>query len=420
MVSKSEFYPPQLNPTLVRFVQAIAPPVAHWLYWFEIDISDADVERLEQLRDQRLLLTPNHPTFHDPMVMFTLSAKIKQSFHYLAAHETFENASTVFFISSQASILQGLSHSKLFVRFFRWCLQGLGMYSVRRGLPDRPSIVKTIELFCQPAAHLVIFPEGGCSFQNDTVMPFRSGGIQLAFKAMERLVKEGQEVPDLYVLPVTIKYHYTEDMQLVLHATLARLEQALDLPVQAELDNYVRLRQVAAAVLERIEAEYQFDRTAVADKSWNERIEALKLQVIAAYEKQLNLASSGDSMIRERVYRIQHTLKTKADEINFGSAFDPEPIQKGMSRLLNFDAIYDGYVANCPTPERFLDTLIRLEREVFNIDQPPPKGFRRAYIQLSDPINLKDYYEAYCRDRNSVIQQVTTKAHDAVQAKLIP
>lgn len=420
MASKSEFYPPRLNPTLVRFIQAIAPPVARWLYWFQIDISEADAERLEQLRDQRLLLTPNHPTFHDPMVMFTLSAKIKQPFHYLAAHETFENASTVFFISSKASILQGLSHSKLFERFFRWCLQGLGMYSVRRGLPDRPSIVQTIELFCQPAAHLVIFPEGGCSFQNDTVMPFRAGGIQLAFKAMERLVKNGQEVPDLYLLPVTIKYHYIEDMQPVLHDTLARLEQALNLPTKTELDNYARLRQVAAAILEQIETEYQFDRTAVADKPWNDRIEALKLQVIEAYEKQLHLASASDSMIRERVYRIQHTLKTKVDDMTFPADFDPERIQKGMSRLLNFDAIYDGYVANCPTPERFLDTLIRLEREVFDIDQPPPKGFRRAHIQLSDPINLKDHYDAYCRDRNSVIQQITAQAHDAVQAQLGP
>ncbi|MGP1386056.1 MAG: lysophospholipid acyltransferase family protein [Thainema sp.] len=420
MASRSEFYPPRLNPSLVRFVQAIAPAVARWLYWFQIDISDADLERLEQLRGQRLLLTPNHPTFHDPMVIFTLSAKIKQSFHYLAAYETFENASTVFFISSQAPFLSGFSHNKLFEKFFQWCLQGLGMYSVRRGLPDRPSIMQTIELFCQPATHLVIFPEGGCSFQNDTVMPFRSGGFQLALKALERLSKEGQEIPNLYVLPVTIKYHYTQDMQPVMRETLARLEQALDLPVQNQLDNYIRLRQVAAAVLARIEAEYHFDSTTVADKSWNERIAALKLQVIQAYEAQLNLSSASDSMIRERVYRIQYALKTKVDEMNFSADFDPERIQKGMSRLLNFDAIYDGYVANCPTPERFLDTLIRLEREVFNIDQPPPKGFRRAQIQLGEPINLKDHYEAYSCDRNSVIQQVTTAAHDAVQSKLVP
>ncbi|NJN24473.1 MAG: hypothetical protein HC810_08915 [Acaryochloridaceae cyanobacterium RL_2_7] len=58
---------------------------------------------------------------------------------------------------------------------------GLGVYSVRRGQSDRPSMKETLSLLCQRDAHLVIFAEGGCSFQNDTVMPFRPGAIQLAF-----------------------------------------------------------------------------------------------------------------------------------------------------------------------------------------------------------------------------------------------
>lgn len=87
--------------------------------------------------------------------MFLLSARLGEVFHYLVAHEAF----------------QGLQGRLLTTR--------LGAYSIRRGLGDRRSVAQTLELLMQPACRLVVFPEGGCSFQNDTVMPFR-GGVDLS------------------------------------------------------------------------------------------------------------------------------------------------------------------------------------------------------------------------------------------------
>ena len=40
-----------------------------------------------------------------------------------------------------------------------------------------------------------------------------------------------------------------------------------------------------------------------------------------------------------------------------------------LERLINFISISDGYVAEEPSPERFLDVILRLEREVFDSDQ---------------------------------------------------
>jgi 1-acyl-sn-glycerol-3-phosphate acyltransferase len=57
----------------------------------------------------------------------------------------------------------------------------------------------------------VFFPEGGCSFQNDTVMPFRVGALQMAFHSLQQAIKQGEVPPDLYVAPVAIKYHYTSE-----------------------------------------------------------------------------------------------------------------------------------------------------------------------------------------------------------------
>ncbi|MBW4574819.1 MAG: hypothetical protein KME08_05985 [Aphanothece sp. CMT-3BRIN-NPC111] len=65
-------------------------------------------------------------------------------------------------------------------------------------------------------------------------------------------------------------------------------------------------------------------------------------------------------------------------------------IYKATTRLLNFDAIYDGYAAALPTSERFLETLIRLDGEVFGICQPTSKGHRKAIARIGEPVSLKD------------------------------
>ena len=91
---------------------------------------------------------------------------------------------------------------------------------------------------------------------------------------------------------------------------------------------------------------------------------------------------------------------------------------KAAWRVLNFDAIYDGYVAASLTPERFLDTLIRLERDVFNIDKPRPKGHRQALLHVAQPINLKDWFADYQQNRTVIVNTVTQKIHQTVQQKL--
>ncbi len=85
---------------------------------------------------------------------------------------------------------------------------------------------------------------------------------------------------------------------------------------------------------------------------------------------------------------------------------------------MNFDAIYDGYVAQNPTQERFLDTLTRLEREVFDIDKPPPKGHRQARVKIGEPLNLKDVFADYQRDRAYTVNAVMLEIQQAVQKNL--
>ncbi|MGI0489885.1 lysophospholipid acyltransferase family protein [Pantanalinema rosaneae CENA516] len=394
--SRSDFFPPQLNLPFVRFAQLIAPGGAYLLYQIELDIDYDSLNRLITLRDQQVLLLPNHPTFQDPIAVFLLSGKLGQKFYYLAAYEQFQG---------------------ILGKIFQW----LGVYSIRRGLADRASIAQTLELLTQPGCHLVIFPEGGCSFQNDTVMPFRSGAVQLAFQAINRSVKQGNPIPDLYVVPISIKYRYTQDMTAVIDHTLQRLERALN--VTSGSNRYERLRAIGERVLTQIEQEYGIENHATEPKSWDQRIARLKAYVLTSCEHQLGLMSAPSELDRERVYKIQYALQEKAEALDTSvtevqTLRNLEAMRWSMIRMLNFDALYDGYVADDPTPERFLDTLIRLEREVFKIDQPPPKGHRRALLRTGEPINLKDYFAAYQQNRSETIATLVKQFQQTVQSNL--
>ncbi len=403
---RPNFYPPRLNPFLVRLAQFIAPFVARWFFQFELVVSPDCLEKIRSLKNQRLLLLPNHPTFQDPIVMFVLSAKLGQTFYYLAAYDLLSKP------------LGGI-------------FQRLGVYSIRRGLVDRPSIAQTLELLTQPGCRLVVFPEGGCSFQNDTVMPFRVGAVQIAFQAMSKTVKQGEALPDFYALPVSIKYRYTQDMNSAIAQTLDRLEQALDLKVVSSSSPYQRLRAIAERVLVKVEQDYGLHTPETNQRHWEQRISLLRTHILKNCEQQLAIASNPNELARERTYRIEYALmKTKADELESSEAMPEsdmlegdrassfELIEKSVKRLLNFDAIYDGYVAENPTQERFLDTLTRLEREVFDIDKPPPKGHRQATVKIGEPFNLKDVFADAKRDRAYTVNAVMLKIQQAVQNNL--
>ncbi len=93
-------------------------------------------------------------------------------------------------------------------------------------------------------------------------------------------------------------------------------------------------------------------------------------------------------------------------------------IASRANKIDTFDAIYDGYVAEKPTPERFLDTLTRLEREVFDIDKPPPKAYRQAIVKIGEPVNLRDIFADYQRDRAYTANAVMLNIQQAVQKNL--
>jgi len=402
------FYPPKQKPLMIRLVQSISYPLARVLYQFRISVSEADIGKVREIDDSRLVYVCNHPTLEDGISLFVLSARLGQLLHYIVARESFKG-------------LMG------------WFIQRLGCYSIRRGVGDRTSISQTLSLLKEPQCRLVIFPEGGCSYQNDTIMPFRPGAIQLPMSVLAQLAKKTPDaIPDLYVVPLSLKYRYIQPMQRVIDQTLSRLEAHLKLSASA-LDNgvkdransdlmsdYQRLRQIAHQVILQIEDEAGL--THMTQLDWNARIDRLREAFIDRCESALNIEPNLNLPIRERVYKVQALLEEVSPVEKpkpmaaHGDSWDS--LYWDTVRLLNFDAIYDGYVAESPTPERFLDTLTRLEREVFHIEHAQPKAPRRACFHIGDPINLKDYMADYKRDRAGTVDLLAQQLRTLMQANL--
>lgn len=391
MMNKPDFFPTKTQPMLVRFMQSISYWIARLRYQLKLRVSEEDLGKIRALGDARIVLMPNHPTFDDGLVVFLFAAQLGEIFNYLVAHENFTGRLAGF-------------------------LQRTGCYSIRRGLGDRQSISHTLELLKQERSRMVIFPEGGCSFQNDAIMPFRPGAIQLPFQAMQAIAKKTDAFPPCYLVPISIKYRYLKSGEDIVEKSLRGLEQHFGITPTSK-DFYPRLRAVAAPVLEQFETEYNLKPAATAD--WNDRINNIRSAALQLCQDQLEISFPDDFPLRERVYKMQAMLIEKADDEFALDLVTQEKLHQATVRLLNFDAMYDGYVGDYPTIERFIDTLTRLEREVFKVEIPKPKGLHEGYLKVGTPVNLQDYAEQYKGDRQGTVTQLTEQMQFQVQNNLL-
>lgn len=365
-----------------------------------IEIEPSELALLRNLKGERCLLLPSHCGGFEPPIVLKLARILGMKFNYLAAVETFDRS-----------------------RFNAWFMRGIGAYSVIRGAADRPSFLMTKRLLVEGRRWLVIFPEGHSVWQNDTVIPFQQGVLQLAFKAYEEVAAE-RATPSLRCIPLAIKYVYREDMRLAMDAALQRLEGALFAEPPPPAAPYERLRRVGERILAANERKHQV--TAGAQDSLDLRIERLKELALREVESQLGLVPRADQTPLDRI----RALFVSADQIvqaePAASAYERRLLserQRAVSllyddlwRMLQFVAIYGGYVREARTVERFMDMLGLLEMEVFGVRRF--YGKRRAVLSVGEPVDLKDRFAAYRENKRKEVHALTLDLEHSVRAML--
>ncbi len=367
-----------------------------------VDYEPDDLERMRSLASHRVLITPNHPTNDEPALLFHLSCAVGQPFLFLACREAFDP-------------LWGL---------WGGVIRRVGAFSVVRGTADRASFRATRELLARPGAKVVVFPEGEVYSQNDTLLPFHGGVFQLAFWALEDLKKAGDREP-LYVLPVALKYRFTQDMRPALMASLARLEKFNGLESGACDDPYQRLRRVGIAMLRSVEREYRLPTTKddSLEADLTPRLNAIKEAILDRVATAAGVALPKGETLPERMRSLIHIIETVTrEEPQVSTPYDRElkrqqreralPLLRDLHRLANYIALYDGYVREEPTPERMADTLQRLEREIFG--KAILTGPRRCRIRVGEPINLAARYDAYQTGKRAEVARVTHEVEQTV------
>jgi hypothetical protein len=78
-----------------------------------------------------------------------------------------------------------------------------------------------------------------------------------------------------------------------------------------------------------------------------------------------------------------------------------------LDRVVNFIAIYDGYLKENLTQERYSDILDRLEREILRTREPSFRGPRRVLVDVGQAISVRELYPSYKSEKRATIAKVT-------------
>jgi len=394
------FHPPKNNRFLIWLVKQMVLPIMlrRVPRIVEVEVKEEDLSRLRELKNHRVVLTPNHSGGKEPYILFYLSKMLGEELNYLTAKEVFERSFPI-----------------------GWLIQRLGAYSIVRGTPDRNSFRVTRQLLAEGKRWLVIFPEGAACGQNDTVMPFHQGTAQFAFWAYEDLAKQGN-LPPLYFVPIAIKYVYLRDMHREIDGSLRRLERELFPAPSLQPSNlYHRLRSAGETVLSANERKHNVHPRKEA--SLDERIQHMKELIVSRVASALGISPPADRPLLDRIRELFNAI----DQIVYSELEGPDYERKlhqihqrevrglydDLSRVLRFVALYDGYVRETLTAERFLDVLGLLEDEVFG--RRRNWGPKKALVKVGEPLNLIQYYQGYKSDKRGTLQEVTAALESSVR-----
>jgi hypothetical protein len=394
------FVPPGNNRPVIGFVNAALPTLANFIAGIrDTQVSPEDLARLKELRSQRAILAPNHPTGNDPVVILWLSRMLGEPFNYLCAREVLEGPKG-------------------------WLLNQLGAYSVIRGVPDRESLRYTRRLLAERDRKVVIFPEGEIYEHNDSLLAFQSGVVQLGFWAMDDL-KKGGKPPVLPIVPIAIKYRCCESPRPAIENSLRDLEHALDLEPAPKLSAYQRLRRAGDRVLASLERDAGLP--AREGEELPPRIREVRQRMLDRVAQAIGDTVDADQPPADQIHLLFHHLKSWVgllpddpsdyDERRYRHKMEiAAPLFNDLHRLQNFIAITGDYVAAEATAERFLDVLGRLEAEVFG--EVRHRVPREALVKIAPPIRLEARYEEYRASKREVVAQVTREMEDAIRGML--
>jgi len=394
------FVPPRHNAALFWFARTFVPQLGRLFgNVHDITVAPEDRARLEALREHRAILSPNHPTETDPIVVFWLARLLRQQFHFLATRETLDGP-------------RG------------YLLNRIGVYSVIRGFPDRESIRMTRRLLAEQNRKVVIFPEGLVYEHNDMLLEFQSGVAQMGFWTLDDLEKAGKE-PALPIVPLAIKYRCCRPPEADIENGLRALECKLDLKPAPKEGAYLRLLRIGGHVLANLERAEGIK----PDESLPlpERVRAVRRSILERVAQAIGEKVDDRQPPGEQLHLLFNALKawvgllpdkhTEYEEKLWRQRTQvAAPLFAELMRLHNFVAVSGDYIRQEPTAERFLEVLGRLQKEV--LGKIPHQTPLAAVVRVGEPLRLEARYTDYRKSKRETVANVTRELQETIRTML--
>ena len=348
---------PKLSPLWIRCWR----PLRRYYQRHTHRLMEVEVRGLEQLRaivddGAGVLITPNHSTHADSVVLYAASDELGIPFYVMAAWQVFHYGGW----------------------FKRMIMRQHGTFSVDREGTDLTALRQAREILEKKSNPLVIFPEGEVYHTNQQVTPFREGPAAIALMAARKSDRP------VFCVPCAMRYEYTKDPTPELLVLMDELEQAMFWRPRPQLPLPARIYHLAEAMLALKEIEF-LGKTSSGRTP--ERIAQLMECVLVPLEERYGIERR-DMTVPERV----KVLRQRAVQ-ELGKLEEHHPDRESWYNDLNdlFLVIqafsYPGdYVAKEPSIERIAETLDKFEEDVLGRESATVRGERRATVTFGAPI----------------------------------
>ena len=430
-----EFIPPAFNPYVLRITQLLLPA---WINSRTIisQIEAENVKTLVKLIDEfqqkkiRFLIAFRHPQTEDPFALAYLFSHIVPRIARQEGIKLKYPLHTHFIYDRGIPLWAG--------SYVGWFFSRMGGTPIYRGKADWTGLKSARNLFANGHFPMAAAPEGATNGLSEIISPLEPGIAQLGFWCAEDLYKDKRN-EQVFILPVGIKYSYTNPPWESIDKLLSELEAASGLSVDqngfdAALPQemlYPRLIGLAVHLLSVMEDFYQrfyhhSSQINISEIESSDGNEAIKLRLKALLDSALKVSEDYFDLqpkgnFNDRCRRVEqagwnYIFREDLKDVKTLSIIEKRLADRvaeeanlrmwHMRLVENFVAVTGKYVREKPTAERFAETTLIIWDMVTRIKgnnpfKRPKLGKQKVKITIGEPLSISDRFEDYQASRKN-------------------
>ena len=356
-----------------------------------------DLEILKAIpKNSGLILSANHSDEIDPGICIELARRSHRRFTYMMNSEAFEE----------------------WCGIAGWWLQRLGGFSVERGGNDQVAKRYAVDVVKKGHDALIIFPEGEVSYLNDLVQPFKTGVVHIGLQAITETRKASSSWT-AYLLPFAIKYRYSKPIGLILNKKIRAIEKHL--LIRASFFTFQeKIIRIMAKILKRQELIGQTKMVSEQLARLKEQVQVAQIAILSKIEvKYPQLQIDPKAKITDRAQKIIFHLREQLSRKKLFSSETRIRLQediKDLKSAIQMAGWQPQYINLTPSEERLAETVMKLEREVFEIKRPHQLGNRDCLVRIGQPLDLSCYIESYRKDPSALSHRIAGELRDNIQS----